>query len=152
MRIVSSVVLLSLVSGCAFGPDAIEPSTSADATMSCTQLKQEIATAEQYELAAREDDTFRFSYIAILPAMVSVYNMHKAEKAAEERKVNLTTIYQQKNCAYAAQTPETPTMPAVPAMPQGFQPPAMGAPGQDDIYSNPFEQGAPGAMPAPYGR
>lgn len=151
MRIVSSTVLLSLLSAtvlsaCAANPEVVEVSTGADATMSCTQLKQEILTAEQYEQSAREEDKFKFSYIAIFPAMFSVYNMHKAESAAKERKENLSNLYQQKNCAYAPQTPATP---AAPAMPQGFVPPAM--PGQQgDIYSNPFDPSQGGsAMPYP---
>lgn len=99
-----TLLVTLLLSACA-SPHVAEVRRHGDKNMSCEDLHQAVAEAEHMKQAAREDDRFKLGYIALLPAVVSVYRFHKAEKAAQERIDYLTSIYNAKNCAgggYAA--------------------------------------------------
>lgn len=96
----STSVLLSvaLLSAC-HKPERVSTSKSGDSMMDCGSIQQEISYAEQAKARAREHDRFEFRYMLIVPAFISAYNFHKAEKAADERIENLQRLYNANNCA-----------------------------------------------------
>lgn len=93
-----AVLFVSLImSGCA-KPVVVSPVTEADRAKNCTQIMAEIKDAERYQKNARAEDKFKVGYIAILPAIVSVYNMNKAEDAANLRQEGLRKLAKDKGC------------------------------------------------------
>ena len=89
--------VLLITSACAH-PVVVSPVSIADKDMSCEQITTEIKDAERYRKEAHTEDKFKYSYMLIAPAAVSVYNMDKAEKAAIERKEGLMQLAKRKEC------------------------------------------------------
>lgn len=90
--------LMFSVSACAskpFVPPVMKPN---DRNLSCQDLNLEINQAMQHKQMARKDDTFQWRYILIIPAVISIYNWHKAETAAQERIDYLEGISSQRGC------------------------------------------------------
>lgn len=113
-----SVTSLLLVSGC-YKPERVEETSPRDASLNCQQIQMEKRRAEQAKAAAREHDQFEFRYILIVPAVVSLYNFDKAEKAANARLEQLDRLYMQKDCAnQKAQPMSLPNNPSGMGMPQ----------------------------------
>ncbi len=92
-----ALVPLLLMNGCA-RPVVVTPVSVTDNEMSCEQIMSEIKEAERYRQEARAEDKFKWQYMLIAPAAVSVHNMHKAEKAAIERKEGLEQLAKRKDC------------------------------------------------------
>lgn len=91
------LLLLLITSACAH-PVVVQPVSIADKDMSCEQIMTDIKDAERYRQEAHAEDKFKYSYMLIAPAAVSIYNMDKAEKAATERKEGLIQLAKRKEC------------------------------------------------------
>jgi hypothetical protein len=90
-------VSLLLVS-CA-NPTVVPPlSTAQQKNLTCEQIQQEVTSAQHYEKEARSEDRFKAGYILIAPAVVSIYRMDQAEKAARTRLEQLEQAAAEKNC------------------------------------------------------
>ena len=97
-----------LLSAC-HKPERIKASSARDSSLNCQQIRQEINKAERAKTAAREHDQFEMRYILLVPAIFSMYNFHKAEKAAEERMDNMHNLYARKDCANKPNRPPQQT-------------------------------------------
>jgi hypothetical protein len=94
------MVMPCLLLGACANPTVVNSvSASEQKELSCEQIKIEIEKAAMYQRDARKEDRFKLRYILIAPAVMSIYNMDKAEKAAKSRGEELQQLSVQKNCA-----------------------------------------------------
>ena len=98
-----SILIISLfLLGCA-SPQVIEERQVGDQTLSCAQIREQIAEADRFEEAARDDKGVTGTNAAALlffwPALFFTYdNIGDAMDAAAARKRHLHAIYINKNC------------------------------------------------------
>ena len=97
LRVVLAVgMVLLLLGGCSnhyvtrYGPPQRQ--------LSCDTLLQEIYTAQQNKEVARADDRFRLRYMLIVPAMLTVYHILQAEKAADQHIEAMQRLFVQQGC------------------------------------------------------
>lgn len=91
-----------LLQGCAT-PHVVQPKKVSDVNLSCTQILAEIEEADRFEAEARAERGVTGKNVAVAllfwPALIGTYsNTEEAINAAKERRVNLTNLYEQKNC------------------------------------------------------
>jgi hypothetical protein len=101
-KLSSSIVLLTLLSACA-SPEVVDERELGDENLSCSQIKQEIAEAENFEKQARKEKGVTGTNVAAAvffwPAMLVTYsNAEEAIDAAENRKKRLVSIGETKGC------------------------------------------------------
>lgn len=146
-------VLSAMVLSACHKPERIAASSARDSSLNCQQIRQEINKAERAKAAAREHDQFEMRYILIVPAIFSLYNFSKAEKAAQKRLDNMHQLYDQKRCAYQPNQPATPAPSANPfqggQQGQPFVPPAIPQGHTSDPNPFPQQNGGSGTMAPP---
>lgn len=91
-----------LLQACAT-PHVVQTKQVNDYQLSCSQLKAQIAEAEEFEQKARAERKVTGKNVAAAvffwPALIGTYaNTEEAINAAKERQTILTEIYQKKNC------------------------------------------------------
>jgi len=91
-----------LAQGCAT-PHVVQTKKVSDVNLSCQQILNEIAEADDFEQKARAERkaTGKNVAAAILfwPALIGTYsNTEEAINAAKDRRNNLTNLYEQKKC------------------------------------------------------
>jgi len=96
------VTLVILLAGCAT-PKVIDARKAGDSGLSCEQIKQEIAEADQFEKDARKERTVTGKNVAAAilfwPALLGTYsNTEEAINAARERKENMFKLASSNNC------------------------------------------------------
>ena len=101
-KLSSTIVLLTLLSACA-SPEVVDERELGDENLSCSQIKQEIAEAENFEKQARKEKGVTGTNVAAAvffwPAMLVTYsNAEEAIDAAENRKKRLVSIGETKGC------------------------------------------------------
>lgn len=96
-----SLVVVGLLAGCA-SPTVIQSIKPGDAGLSCSQLQNEYSDAERFKKEADGEKGVTGGNAARLlfwPAIIGTYmNANEAIAAAENRKVNLANLMNQKNC------------------------------------------------------
>lgn len=98
-RSASLLVIASLLLSSCASPTVVEQISPRERdALNCEQIRSEIASAERFRVEARKEDRFKFGYILIAPALVSIWNMHKAESAAKDREEALKELAAQKQC------------------------------------------------------
>ncbi|MDB2415494.1 hypothetical protein N9W34_06955 [Rickettsiales bacterium] len=152
MRILILTSAIIFLTSCSSNPAVIEVNRENDKSMSCQQLYTELKIAEKHKKDARAEDRFMVKHMFPLTAMVSIYNMNKAEGRAIERIKKINSLLSQRRCSsqsmnmqgqYGRQqgyggAPMPPMMPQnygsmpggapMPNMPQGYDDSSMGAP------------------------
>jgi hypothetical protein len=103
MKNIAIALSLSLLAACAT-PTVVQTRQATDASLSCEQIKGEIAEAERFEKAARKDRTATGTNIAAAilfwPALLGTYsNTEEAINAAKERRENMMTLSTSKRCS-----------------------------------------------------
>lgn len=121
-RTIAIATLLFTCAACA-NPVVVPPVDQADVNRGCAEIAQDIEQTRYYRDNARADDRFMMRYILVVNAGVSVYRMHKAQKAAEERLAGLEHLYREKGCGKqqgkpAVQPVRTVPQPAAPIIPR----------------------------------
>jgi hypothetical protein len=96
------VIISIFLLGCA-SPKVIEERQVGDESLSCAQIKEQIAEADRFEEAARDDKGVTGTNAAALlffwPALLFTYdNIGDAMDAASERKRYLHGIYSKNTC------------------------------------------------------
>lgn len=91
-----------LAQGCAT-PHVVQPKKVSDVNLTCQQLVDEIEEANRFEQAARDERKVTGKNVAAAllfwPALIGTYsNTEEAIEAAQERRDNLTKIYEKKGC------------------------------------------------------
>lgn len=91
-----------LLQGCAT-PHVVQTKKVSDVNLSCPQILSEIEEADEFEAEARAERGVTGKNVAVgllfWPALIGTYsNTEEAINAAKERRANLTTLYEQKNC------------------------------------------------------
>lgn len=118
-RIVATTSILLALSAC-HRPERIQAVTSQDGSLTCAQIQQEQRRAQMAKQSARNHDKFELRYILVVPAIVSMYNFDKAEKAADQRIDVLNKLYAAKQCAYQNQMMSSQPYPGMqPSSPYG---------------------------------
>lgn len=157
MKKISVAVSLLLLSSCVPTPTVVEVERPVDATLTCEQLANEMAYAEQMKINAKAEDGFRFSYMFPPSGLLAIYNMNHAESHAIDRMEHLNNVMKSKACTTAENHyPPEPMMyngevpPAAgdnKVPPQGFppMPPPPGGMPMNDSMDN-----MPGGKPAPW--
>lgn len=98
------IAISSVVAGCLLLASCAKPivvsklTPSEQQTLTCEQIASELKAAQEFQEVARAEDRFKFRYILIAPAVVSMYNMNKAESAAKDRSAELQILASQKGC------------------------------------------------------
>ncbi|MFW5679244.1 MAG: hypothetical protein ACOC3D_03180 [Pseudomonadota bacterium] len=100
-RILAVVGIVALA-GCAT-PDVVQVEQIDDEQLSCTELRDAIVEAENFEAEARGERKVTGTNVAAAvffwPGLVGTYlNTEEAIEAAEERQEHLHELYTQKNC------------------------------------------------------
>lgn len=99
-HIITSLFIIILLSACATNPTVLKVEEEKDQYLNCYQLDKEVRKAEYYKKESRKDDKFKFKYMMPLNAILSTYNMNKAESSAEKRRKHLEEIAQRKGCRH----------------------------------------------------
>lgn len=91
-----------LATGCAT-PKVVDVKKTGDASLSCAQIRDQIAEAEEFEHKARDTRKVNSTNVAaavfFLPGLAATYlNSEEAIDAARERREHLTKLGEQKNC------------------------------------------------------
>lgn len=91
-----------LLQACAT-PHVVQSKKVTDNQLSCSQIKAEIAEAEEFEKKARAERKVTGKNVAAAvffwPALLGTYsNTEEAINAAKERQSVLTDLYSKKNC------------------------------------------------------
>lgn len=102
MKDLTVVMFVALLAGCAT-PTVVDTSKTGDSNLTCDQIKQEIAEAEDFEKKARKERTVTGTNVvaAVLfwPALLGTYsNTEEAINAAKERRENMFKLASSKNC------------------------------------------------------
>lgn len=102
MKKLIGIATILAVSGCV-SPEVVQTRTVADADMSCSQIRTELAQLEQIRSEAREGKTASGKNIAagilFWPALLGNYaNAQEATEAANKRQEVLVGLSQQKRC------------------------------------------------------
>lgn len=116
-KLVLPLVTVSFLAACA-QPVVVPPVGAEDRSKTCAELDRDIAQTKEYRDAARKDDEFQWKYILVVNAVASMYNINKAEKAAQDRLAELQELYAKNNCAMQGAVPVTP----VEKQPMGLAP------------------------------
>ena len=93
-----------LTSACA-NPVVVSKVGPEDYSKSCAELEQDINQTRHLRSAAREDDEFQWRYIFVVNGLWSMYQINKAEKAANERLDELQRLYGTQGCAQQGAAP-----------------------------------------------
>lgn len=108
-----AVVLIAawLLTGCAT-PTVVAVKQAGDANLSCAQMKDEFAQADNYLKAAKKERTVTGTNVAaaifFLPGLLGTYvNTEEAINAAKDRQALLTKLAQKKNCDLNPETAES---------------------------------------------
>ena len=101
-RLALAAALVAIIAGCA-SPTVVEVKQTGDATLTCTQLKEQFDQAENYLKAAKKERTVTGTNVAaailFLPGLLGTYvNTEEAINAAKDRQALLKTIAQKKKC------------------------------------------------------
>lgn len=92
----------SLIVGCSM-PHVVKKVSQEEQYYDCQRLYSEIQEAQKYYQLADKENAFKAKHIIggflLVPGIVTMYSVDKALRAADKRKTELTTLYQQKNCA-----------------------------------------------------
>lgn len=85
-------------------PHVVQPVRAGDVSLNCTQLMYEMDEADAFRASAdKERGATGSNVMAVLffwPALLGTYsNINEAVAAADNRKIHLLSLYQQKNCA-----------------------------------------------------
>jgi len=95
------LAVVAIVSGCA-SPTVVQSIKPGDAGLSCPQLQNEYSDADRFKKEAEGEKGVTGGNAARLlfwPAIIGTYmNANEAIAAAENRKVNLANLMNQKNC------------------------------------------------------
>lgn len=97
-KFLAVVMVLAVLTACAANPHVVEVSNGNEQTMSCATLASEIEGAQHYKKESRKDDRFQLRYMMPLNAIASVWNINKAEMAADKRLKLLNQISSEKGC------------------------------------------------------
>ncbi len=102
MKKIISLVCISITTACAT-PTVVQPKQATDASLSCEQIKNEIAEADRFEQAARKDRTVTGTNVAAAiffwPALIGTYsNTEEAINAARQRRENMVALNATKQC------------------------------------------------------
>lgn len=96
-----SLVVVALLAGCA-SPTVVQSIKPGDTGLTCAQLQNEYSDAERFKKEADSEKGVTGGNAARLlfwPAIIGTYmNANEAIAAAENRKVNLANLMNQKNC------------------------------------------------------
>lgn len=95
-------ILAAALSGCAT-PHVVESVKQSDATLTCTQISEEIRQADRFRREAQKEKGMTGTNVAAVlffwPAMIGTYsNANEAIAAADSRKVSLIGFFNQKKC------------------------------------------------------
>ncbi len=106
------LVAAGLLAGCAT-PTVVETKQTGDASLSCAQIKDELALADKYLKAAKKDRTVTGQNVAAAilfwPALLGTYvNTEEAINAAKEREEVLNRIAKKKKCNFNLEAVESP--------------------------------------------
>ena len=98
----AAVVAAGLLAGCA-SPKVVKETQLGDESLSCGELKAQIAEAASFEQKARDERGVTGTNVAAAvlfwPALIATYsNTEDAIKAAERRQEHLKGIYRSKGC------------------------------------------------------
>lgn len=101
--VAGAVLALGLVSACAT-PDVVSIHKSGDEGLSCPQLKEQFAEAQDFERRARKEKGVTGTNVAAAlffwPALFATYsNVDEAVDAARDRQEQLRAIAARKGCA-----------------------------------------------------
>lgn len=99
---VSAICITAFLAGCAT-PHVVESVKTTDNTLSCTQIDAEMRDADRFRADAQKEKGMTGTNVAAVlffwPAMIGTYsNANDAISAANSRKTNLMSIYNQKKC------------------------------------------------------
>ncbi|HEY8070342.1 MAG TPA: hypothetical protein VIF38_15800, partial [Burkholderiales bacterium] len=102
-RISAAATVCLMLSACAT-PHVVQPVRVGDVSLSCNQLMYEMDEADAFRASAdKERGATGTNVMAVLffwPALLGTYsNINEAVAAADNRKIHLINLYQQKNCA-----------------------------------------------------
>lgn len=100
MKITYILIILIFLSSCAASPKKVDITQDNDQYMDCPQIYYSLQEAEQLKTDARKDDRFQFRYMMPMTAMMSIYNINKAEGNAEKRIEHLKQLAGQRGCRY----------------------------------------------------
>ncbi|MET0100801.1 MAG: hypothetical protein ABW078_03635 [Sedimenticola sp.] len=100
--IYTSLTVLAL-QGCAT-PHVVESKKIDDNQLSCNEITSQIAEADRFESAARDERKVTGTNVAAAlffwPALLATYsNTEEAIEAARERKEHLTDLYTERGCS-----------------------------------------------------
>lgn len=100
--------MTAILAACA-SPTVVQPIKPGDAELSCAQLQNEVADADKFKKDAEAEKGVTGGNVArtilLWPTVVGTYmNANEAIAAAENRKVHLTNIMNQKGCGTANKT------------------------------------------------
>ena len=102
LKAVTATVLVCFLSACAT-PTVVQTKQSRDSDLSCAQLKDAYAEAQEFESKARKErgvtGTNVAAAILFWPAMIGTYkNTEEAIDAAKDRQKHLERISSDKKC------------------------------------------------------
>ncbi|MBL0317810.1 MAG: hypothetical protein IPP74_00640 [Alphaproteobacteria bacterium] len=170
--IIMSLIPAVMLSACA---DPVIIHYGVTGPLACSHIETELQSARLALKESKREDSFKLQYILIVPAVVSIYRMNKAETAARKRIDELEGLYQRQACnsqnsgiptprsPYGTQGTNQPTMmepqslapmapptPVMPAFPNSPDQPGMGQPAMPSNQSPQMpwlNQQQPGGMP-----
>jgi len=87
-----------VLAGCAANPHVVKVNNGNERMLNCTSLASEIEGAQHYKKESRKDDRFQLRYMMPVNAIVSVWNINRAEMAAVKRLKLLNQISSEKGC------------------------------------------------------
>ncbi|MDO9313620.1 MAG: hypothetical protein Q7T97_03615 [Burkholderiaceae bacterium] len=106
--------LVAGLSACA-SPTVVQSVKPGDTGLSCGQLQNDFADADKFKTEAAAEKGVTGGNVARLlfwPSIIGTYmNANEAMAAADNRKVHLSNLMTQKNCAIPGSLPPTPATP-----------------------------------------
>ena len=101
-KILSMLFIVCTLAGCA-SPTVVSARKPGDADLTCPQLKNEYADAQDFEAKARKERTVTGTNVAAAllfwPALLGTYsNTEEAINAAKDRQKNIEKIAADKSC------------------------------------------------------
>ncbi|MPW64773.1 hypothetical protein CPI40_07345 [Moraxella catarrhalis] len=103
LKAIATLGALALLLQACATPHVVQTKKITDNELTCSQIKSEIAEAEEFEKKARAERKVTGKNVAaalfFLPALIGTYsNTEEAINAAKERQALLTDLYSKKNC------------------------------------------------------
>ena len=115
MKKVLLVAAAAALVGCA-SPTVVQSVKPGDAGLNCAQLQNEFADADKFRREAEGEKGVTGGNVARVlfwPAIIGTYmNANEAIAAADNRKVHLANLMNQKNCQIPMSTQPSPATPS----------------------------------------